>query len=199
MSTYRRRAALLAVPAVLVAVLSGCSSDAEPDARDAPQKVPTASTSDIEMGQAKKADGPPDDGIPSVLPGGRTMFKSGATAMTVAVGGVEYIDKPTDEDFMTTGDNGQFLRLRLTVMNTGKTEAEFSAVGVTWESDKVAEQSASTLGSTNDLARLSTTYKPGQGVTGSVILDAGSKGGTVSFYDAQDTEAPAFKVVLPSS
>lgn len=118
--------------------------------------------------------------------------------MTISVGTVKYIGEPSDAGFMTLGQNAQFVRLHLTVKNTGKAPGEFSPTGVQWESKAVAEREASTLGA-DDAATLEATYKPGQSASGDVVLDVGSKGGTATFYDAQDPEAPVFRVELPSS
>lgn len=187
-----RRAALVVAPAVLVAVLSGCSSgEAEVNKAD-PSKPVRASASVAGIDEATPAAEAPDV-VQSVKPGGSAVFKSGATAMTVSVGDFEYI--PTPEGAMGSEGQTTFVRLHLTVKNTGKAPGEFSADTSKWSSSTSAPQSA-TVVTTDAKDRLAVTYQPGQEADGDVVVGTGGKGGTVTFYDAQDDEAPTFRVDL---
>ncbi|MFD6365118.1 DUF4352 domain-containing protein [Streptomyces roseolus] len=104
---------------------------------------------------------------------------------------------PEEVGTSNTPANGQFLVLTLTVKNVGTKPGEFASYGMMkWENEGTAAQDASTLESV-DGPDLDTTYKPGQAVTGKLVLDVGGKGGLVSYFDGT-SDVPAFVVSLPS-
>lgn len=95
---------------------------------------------------------------------------------------------------------GQYLDLKLTVKNVGTAPGGFAAYGaVKWEDANTASQDASTLEGAGDEPDLDTTYKPGQGVTGDVILDVLHEGGTLSYWDNLFSAGPSFTIKLPSA
>ncbi|MEV4037741.1 DUF4352 domain-containing protein [Streptomyces umbrinus] len=121
--------------------------------------------------------------------------------MQVNVAGAEYVT-PDEIGTSNEPEQGQFVKLVLTLKNVGKAPAEFSAYGLlTWEDDQTAAQDATTLESVGEGPDLDATYKPGQSVTGSVILDVARKGGIVSYVGSEDAEAeePVFTIELPKS
>ncbi|MHC5256256.1 DUF4352 domain-containing protein [Streptomyces sp. UC4497] len=198
MSIYVRRAFFMAVPAVLIAVLTGCSSGGETTAKTKLSPV-EASASSAKTDVGKPADKAPSvDGIPVAKPGGKAVFESGATAMTVTVRDIEYGRESNDAGSTAMGDGKQFVRLDITVENTGKAAGEFDPSGAVWESSKFAERDAATSRA-DDAATHVTTYKPGRSVDGEVILDVGARGGVVTFFDAEAPKAPVFRVELPKS
>ncbi|MFF6981986.1 hypothetical protein ACFZAV_30810 [Streptomyces sp. NPDC008343] len=68
-----------------------------------------------------------------------------------------------------------------------------------WEDTDTAAQDASTRDGAGDGRSLDRAYKPGQSVTGHLILDVGDEGGTVSYNGSEDPNAdgPVFSVNLP--
>lgn len=93
---------------------------------------------------------------------------------------------------------GQYLVLTLAVKNVGAKDGRFSSYGMMkWENEGTAAQEATTLESVGG-PELDTTYKPGQSVTGKLVLDVGGKGGLVSYFDGM-TDVPSLVVSLPSS
>ncbi|MFJ3588562.1 DUF4352 domain-containing protein [Streptomyces sp. NPDC090231] len=123
-----------------------------------------------------------------------------STTMRVTVKGAEYVT-PADVDTTNKPKLGQYVRLTLTVKNVGQKEGEFSGYGmIKWENKGTAAQDATTLEGVGTGPELDTTYKPGQAVTGSLVLDVGAKGGTLSYWDEDTgTDEPAFAVELPTS
>ncbi|MFD7900150.1 DUF4352 domain-containing protein [Streptomyces sp. NPDC059743] len=114
------------------------------------------------------------------------------TKMQVTVKDVKYVD-PTDIGTTNEPTLGQFVVLTLTIKNVGSKPGDFAGYGlITWEDANTAAQDATTL-ETVDGPELDTTYKPGQSVTGSLVLDVGAKGGTL------DYQGGTFTVELPSS
>jgi hypothetical protein len=119
--------------------------------------------------------------------------------MQVTVVSAKYVT-PAEIDTTNKPEQGQFVELTLTLKNVGKAPAKFSAYGLmTWEDDKTAAQDATTLEGVGEGPDLDTTYKPGQSVTGKLILDVARKGGIVSYTGSEDPEAegPVFTVKLP--
>jgi hypothetical protein len=108
---------------------------------------------------------------------------------------------PAELDTTNKPEQGQFVKLTLTLKNVGKAPADFAAYGMMkWEDAQTAAQEATTLEGVGDGPDLDTTYKPGQSVTGSLVLDVARKGGTVSYVGTDDPSADAaFKVTLPTS
>ncbi|WP_326812083.1 DUF4352 domain-containing protein [Streptomyces scopuliridis] len=115
------------------------------------------------------------------------------TKMQVTVKSAKYVT-PADVDTTNEPELGQYVVLTLTLKNVGSKPADFAAYGATtWENKDTAAQDATTLEGVGEGPELDTTYKPGQSVTGSLVLDVGAKGGIVSYAD--DT----FRVELPTS
>ncbi|GGY88403.1 hypothetical protein GCM10010327_18910 [Streptomyces nitrosporeus] len=197
-----RRVAVSAALVATAASLSACSSDTEPvasvqPAASAPVAQPTEEASPsaspgpvIAVGESGKVDVVDTDEYgenPTVV-----------TQLDVTVKSVEYVT-PADIDTTNEPEHGQFARLTLTVKNVGRSPGDFSAYGMMkWESDDVAAQDASTLEEL-DGPDLNTTYKPGQAVTGSLVLDVGAKGGTVSYWGRITDSAPSLTIALPTS
>ncbi|WP_319648512.1 DUF4352 domain-containing protein [Streptomyces scabiei] len=119
--------------------------------------------------------------------------------MQVTVVSAKYVT-PAEVDTTNQPEHGQYVELTLTLKNVGKGSAKFSAYGLmTWEDDKTAAQDATTLEGVGEGPELDTTYKPGQSVTGKLILDVARKGGIVSYVggDNPEAEGPVFTVKLP--
>ena len=121
------------------------------------------------------------------------------TRMKTTVVSAKYVT-PDEIDTGNKPENGQFVKLTLTLENVGDAPAEIRTYGVMeWEDDHTAAQDASTLEGVGDGRTLDTTYKPGQSVTGFLILDVGRRGGVVSYPGTEDPDADAaFKVELPA-
>ncbi|MFJ5222233.1 DUF4352 domain-containing protein [Streptomyces sp. NPDC088400] len=115
------------------------------------------------------------------------------TKMQVTVKSAKYVS-PSEIDTTNEPTLGQYVVLTLTIKNVGPKPGEFAGYGViTWEDGDTAAQDATTLEGVGDSPELDTTYKPGQSVTGSLVLDVGAKGGTLSY------EEGTFTVELPTS
>ncbi|MEU7039856.1 DUF4352 domain-containing protein [Streptomyces varsoviensis] len=186
----------VAAVALTATFAAGCSSS--PSGTEA---KPSASDATTEAPKPKAADAPPKSAaVPTLLVGqsgtytARDSATDVKTKMQVTVKAAKYV---TPEEVNTSNKpKGQYLRLTLTVKNVGKAAGEFSAYGkITWEDVSTAAQPATTLESTGG-PELDTTYKPGQAVTGDVVLDVLRKGGTLSYADGVD--GASFKVTLPS-
>ncbi|WP_030042751.1 DUF4352 domain-containing protein [Streptomyces resistomycificus] len=119
--------------------------------------------------------------------------------MSIKVVGAEYVT-PDEVDTGNEPENGQFVKVTLTLKNIGDAPAEIMTYGtMEWEDTDTAPQDASTLEGAGDGRSIDTSYKPGQSVTGFLILDVGEKGGTVSYNGSEDpnAEGPVFSVNLP--
>jgi hypothetical protein len=120
--------------------------------------------------------------------------------MQVTVVSAKYVT-PAEIDTTNKPEQGQFVKLTLTLKNVGNAPADFAAYGMMkWEDEQTAAQDATTLEGVGEGPDLDTTYKPGQSVTGSLVLDVARKGGTVSYVGTDDPSADAaFTVLLPTS
>ncbi|MEV6128860.1 DUF4352 domain-containing protein [Streptomyces violaceusniger] len=120
------------------------------------------------------------------------------TKMQVTVVSAKYVT-PAEVDTSNKPEQGQYVKLTLTLKNVGKAPAEIMTYGMMkWEDDQTAAQDASTLEGVGDGPDLDTTYKPGQAVTGSLVLDVARRGGRVSYVGVDDPDADAaFVVKLP--
>lgn len=210
MRTYIRRAVVPA--AVLSAVLlTGCSSEPEKD-RAAP-----ALSASVEPPAEEQPSQEPSEAAPSSAPapvvgvGETKEFGLGetdeygenykvTTTMSVTVESAKYVT-PSEIDAASEPEHGQYVELTLTLKNVGDAPAEIMTYGMMkWEDANTAAQDATTLEGVGEGPELDTTYKPGQSVTGSLVLDVGRKGGTVGYYGTDDpSEEPAFVVELPKS
>ena len=208
MRAYVRRAA---VPAVLLSALAaGCSSGGTADKAD---PKPSASAEAVVDASSKEPSETPSSSAPAPeLKVGETgTYDVGETddtgenfkvtsKMQVTVVSAKYVT-PAEIDTTNKPEQGQFVKLTLTLKNVGKAPAEFAAYGMMkWEDAQTAAHDATTLEGVGDGPDLDTTYKPGQSVTGSLVLDVARKGGTVSYVGTDDPNAAAaFKVTLPTS
>ncbi len=143
--------------------------------------------------------------VPEVEPvavGGTAHFKisdkndpSVTTAMTVTVVKARYVT--AREMGIEHGEKGQFVVLTLTIKNIGHNVGAVSTGGaVKWE-DRLTSPRDATTRDTAEGPDLDTAYRPGQSVTGSLVLHVGRRGGTVSYID--DPSRPTFRVALPTA
>jgi hypothetical protein len=119
--------------------------------------------------------------------------------MQVTVVSAKYVT-PAEVDTTNEPEHGQYVELTLTLKNVGDAPAEIMTYGMMqWEDEQTAAQDATTLEGVGEGASLDTTYKPGQSVTGKLVLDVARKGGTVGYYGTEDPSGePAFVVELPN-
>ncbi|MFH8370118.1 DUF4352 domain-containing protein [Streptomyces sp. NPDC018031] len=111
----------------------------------------------------------------------------------VTVDEAEYVGASEEEAGTSLPAEGQYLRLGLTLKNVKGKPADIMTYGqVQWEDADTAAQDATTL-NTVDGPDLDTTYKPGQGVTGKLILDVPERGGTLTYLG----DGSGFSVKLP--
>ncbi|MFD9442174.1 DUF4352 domain-containing protein [Streptomyces sp. NPDC060001] len=209
MRAYIRRAV---VPAALVSiVLTGCSGGGDSD--DAAPKASPSVAKDVKPAAEETPDSEPSSApAPELGVGEKGTYDVGETdefgenfkvtsKMQVTVAGADYVT-PAEIGTSNEPEQGQFVKLTLTLKNVGKAPAEFSAYGLmTWEDDQTAAQDATTLEGVGEGPDLDAKYKPGQSVTGSLILDVARKGGLVSYIGSEDLDAeePVFTVKLPKS
>ncbi|MEU7243435.1 DUF4352 domain-containing protein [Streptomyces sparsogenes] len=188
-SRYAVRAASVALLGV---VLVGCSSD---DGDDSKKSAPSAPDAPADATDTDLA-------APKALSVGQSGdFAASddtsevATRFKVTVREVKYISAEEAED-SAQQDSDIYVRLRLTLENVGKHPGKFDDFStLKWQSAKTAEQDATTYTSPPG-PDLSTTYKPGQSVTGYLILNVMERGGEVTYYDAAGY-GPSFVVKLP--
>ncbi|WDM16754.1 DUF4352 domain-containing protein [Streptomyces lavenduligriseus] len=198
-----------AVPAMLLSavVLTGCSSESKNEA--APAKPPVSREAAQEPAGTPSTPSTPSSSAPVLSVGQTGTYDVGETdetgdtyrvtsKMSVTVVSARYVTPA--EVGAVAKPRGQYVELTLTVRNVGKAPADFhaSAIGrMQWEDEQTAAQDATTTVST-DGPDLDTTYKPGQGVTGKLVLDVGRRGGVVSYLGSEDPDTGAvFKVKLP--
>ncbi len=210
MRAYIRRAV---VPAVVLslALVAGCSSESESGGTS--KEVP-ASEAAIEPADVPAEEPPssaPAAEVPVVKVGETKTWDYGTTdeygenykitsKMSVTVVSAKYVT-PAEIDTSNEPEQGQFVELELTLKNVGQAPADVMLYGMLeWEDATHAAQDATTLEGVGDGPSLDTTYKPGQSVTGKVVLDVAAKGGKVSYTGTEDPNAEAaFVVELPSS
>ncbi|MBT2412621.1 DUF4352 domain-containing protein [Streptomyces sp. ISL-12] len=209
MRAYIRRALVPAV-AISAVLLTGCSS--EGDSTDAAPKQEPASEVPIDPADLpEKSPSSSSPEAPVVKAGETKEFGVGetdeygenykvTTKMAVTVEEAKYVT-PAEVGTTNEPERGQFVRLTLTLKNVGDAPAEIMLYGMMqWEDADTAAQDASTLEGVGEGPELDTTYKPGQSVTGTIVLDVGAKGGTVSYVGTEDPQAKAaFVVELPTS
>ncbi|MFJ4768448.1 DUF4352 domain-containing protein [Streptomyces uncialis] len=194
----------MAAVAMTSAVAVGCSSGDTGDTADPAPSV-SAPVEPVVEESAEPVEEEPSSAAPSPGPtlsmGGSAEFQSddegaGTTTLKVTVASAKYV---TPADINTeTQPSGEYVLLNLTVKNTGTKPAAFYSTGVSWESDAEAARVATTYGGAfNDASRLSTTYKPGQSATGTLVLDVGAKGGSLTFFRDSARVEPAVTVKLP--
>ncbi|WP_405620198.1 DUF4352 domain-containing protein [Streptomyces sp. NBC_00076] len=206
MRAYIRRAC---VPAVLISavLLTGCSSAVTTEPKADASAPPVVEETSAEPSETPSSSAP----APKLGVGESGTFDVGKTdeygenykvtsKLEVTVVSAKYL---TAAELDTSDpEQGQYAELTLTVKNVGKAPAKFSSYGMMqWEDEQTAAQDATTLEGVGDGPDLDTTYKPGQSVTGKIILDITRKGGTVSYVASDDPEAegPVFTVTMPKS
>lgn len=210
MRAYIRRAC---VPAVVLsaALLTGCSSGGSDE-----KAAPELSASAAPVVEEEPAEEPSETAAssapaPQVGVGETGKFGLGetdeygenyrvTTQMEVTVVSAKYVT-PAEVDTTNEPENGQYVELTLKLANVGKAPAEIMTYGMMkWESSDTAAQDATTLEGVGEGQDLDTTYRPGQSVTGKLVLDVGAKDGTVGYYGTDDPSGePAFVVKLPKS
>ncbi|KUF18882.1 hypothetical protein AT728_07565 [Streptomyces silvensis] len=175
-------------------MLAGCSDGGDDKADTKPSKMPPTADADFDkVDTGKEAEEAPSSPVLKVGET-KTVALDGVEA-SLTVKSAEYVGTPA----MMEKAKGRYVLLGLTIKNTGSKPLDFSPYGVTsWEDEDTAAQDASTLGYDEGPA-LDTTYKPGQSLTGKLLLDVGRKGGTVSYAGDLMAEEPAFSVELPES
>jgi PBP1b-binding outer membrane lipoprotein LpoB len=208
--TYVRRAF---VPAALISavLLTGCSSESSSGESGAKQEP--AAESPLEEAAVGPSETASSSAPGPVLEVGETgefetgeMDESGenytvTSRMSVKVVDAEYVTAE-QVDTGNEPENGQYVKLTLTLKNIGDAPAKIMTYGtMEWEDDDTAPQDASTPDGIGDGRSIDTTYRPGQSATGFLILDVGDEGGTVSYNGSQDPNAdgPVFSVNLPES
>ncbi|MFB7823896.1 DUF4352 domain-containing protein [Streptomyces hydrogenans] len=208
MNKYVRRVSQAVAVGAAAALLAACGSTAEPVAQkpaEKPSVAPTTAAPEATTPSASSSSAAPkvaelrigdtgrftdmetdDDGIEAAP---NTEFEVKAVSAKYAT--------PEEVGTSNKPKNGQFLVLTLTVKNVGSKSGEFASYGMMkWETEGTAAQDASTLESV-DGPELDTTYKPGQSVTGKLVLDVGGKGGLVSYFDGL-SDVPSVVVSIPS-
>ncbi|WP_157953343.1 DUF4352 domain-containing protein [Streptomyces sp. MH60] len=207
MRAYIRHAVVPAV-ALLAVLVAGCSDEGGSD--DAAPKQDPAS--EVPIDPADLPSQAPSSSAPSapVLKIGESgEFETGevddngtykaTSKMSVTAVSAKYADQTP---IYGEPDNGQYVELTLTLKNIGDAPGRFASYGMMrWEDDQTATQDASSLAGVGEGPDLDTTYKPGQSVTGTLVLDIVRKGGTVSYVGSDDpwADKPAFSVELPQS
>jgi hypothetical protein len=203
-----------AVPAALLSavLLTGCSSEGGSDTADAtPSLSASVDSPVIESTEQAPQETASTTPVPTLKVGETAQFGVGetddvgenyreTTKMQVTVISAKYVT-PEEVGTSNTPEHGQYVELTLTIKNVGKGTGDVMTYGMMkWEDAETAAQDASTLEGVGEGDSLDTTYKPGQSVTGKLILDVGNKGGTVSYVGTDDPNAvAAFKIELPSS
>lgn len=206
-SRYAARAASLAI---LGAVLVGCSSEQSdgPDvAKTSASEAPSKSAE--KAAQKSPSPSPSKSAAPVIAVGETGTFDVGETdqygenykvtsKMQVTAVSAKYVT-PAEIDAASDPEQGQYVVLTLTIKNVGKAPGKFSTYGLMkWEDDQTAAQDATTLEGVGEGPDLDTTYKPGQSVTGKLVLDVARRGGQVSYVGGDDpSPGPVFVVKLP--
>lgn len=113
------------------------------------------------------------------------------TTFKVTVNEVTYVGQSAADDTNTPAE-GQYVRLGITLKNVGQNRAHLLTYGeIEWEDADSASQDATTL-NLPDGPQLDTKYKPGQAVTGKLILDIPERGGVLNYIDGS-----GFTIKLP--
>lgn len=210
MRAYIRRAVVPAI-ALSFALVTGCSSESDSGGTSKEAPVAEASVDAADAPVEEPSSSAPAAEAPVVKVGETKEWAYGETdefgenykvtsTMSVTVVSAKYVT-PTEIDTTNEPEQGQFVELTLTLKNVGQAPAEVMLYGMLkWEDAEHAAQDATTLEGVGDGPELDTTYKPGQSVTGKVVLDVAAKGGKVSYTGTEDPNAEAaFVVELPSS
>ncbi len=210
MRAYIRRAA---VPAVLLSavLMTGCSS--ESDDKAAPTKTVVDDTQERSTIKASPSASlsPSPSATESVLSVGQTgTYEVGETddygenykptgKMSVTFVSAKYVT-PAEINTSSKPEHGQFVEVTLTFKNVGKSTARVETYGnLMWDDSSSAGQDATTLEGVGEGDDVDTDYKPGQGVTGKLVLDVGKRGGFVYYMFSEDPEGGTpFVLKLPA-
>ncbi|MBP2059743.1 DUF4352 domain-containing protein [Streptomyces iranensis] len=205
-SRYAVRAASVALLGV---VLVGCSESSDGPDVDGPATSAAPSKPAQKAAEESPSPSASTSAAPVIAVGETGTFDVGetddygenykvTTKMQVTAVSAKYVT-PAEVDTTNKPKQGQYVKLTLTLKNVGKAPAEIMTYGMMqWEDDQTAAQDASTLEGVGDGPDLDTTYKPGQAVTGSLVLDVGRRGGKVSYVGGDDPgKGPTFVVKLP--
>ncbi|MFE2675326.1 DUF4352 domain-containing protein [Streptomyces hygroscopicus] len=193
-----QHAVRVASATLLGAVLVGCSSD---DGEDSSKPAPSAPASVDEAAEKSPSPSPSKSAAPVISVGETDEYGENykvTSKMHVTAVNAKYVT-PGEVDTTNEPRAGQYVKLTLTLKNVGKAPAEIMAYGMMqWEDGRTAAQDATTLEGVGEGPDLDTTYKPGQSVTGSLVLDVARRGGKVSYVGGDDPGAgPTFVVKLP--
>jgi hypothetical protein len=205
MRAYVRRAVVSAALVSAVA-LTGCSSGGDADTASS---SPEASAS-IVAEPIQEPSPSPSASVPVLSVGQTGTYETGevddygenykvTSTMSVTVVSAKYV---TPEEVGTSNKpQGQYVALKLTFKNVGQAPARVMTYGgLQWEDASTAAQSASTLEGVGEGPDVDTEYKPGQSVTGTLILDIAHRGGVVSYDYTNDPAADVvFQVKLPAA
>lgn len=113
------------------------------------------------------------------------------TTFKVTVNEITYVGESAVDD-TTSPAEGQYVRLGITLKNIGQNRAHLLTYGeIEWEDADSAAQDATTLNIPAG-PQLDTKYKPGQAVTGKLILDVPERGGVLNYIDGS-----GFTIKLP--
>ncbi|MFD5792780.1 DUF4352 domain-containing protein [Streptomyces diastatochromogenes] len=209
MRTHIRRAL---VPAALLSavLLTGCSSGG--DDKAAPTKTFVDDTQERSTVKASPSAPPsPSSSQKAVLSVGQTgTYEVGETdengenykatgKMSVTFVGAKYVT-PAEIDTSNKPQHGQYVEVTLTFKNIGQSPARVETYGnLMWDDSSSAAQDATTLEGVGGGDDVDTDYKPGQGVTGKVVLDVGKRGGFVYYMFSEDPEGGTpFVLKLPA-
>ncbi|SED38398.1 protein of unknown function [Streptomyces sp. 2224.1] len=190
MRPYSRSAALFIAALTATGAVAGCSS-ASGDASKKPSASSTAA------GPEKSADAPEGATEPPALSIGKTRTytardnSGNATTMSVTFHAAKYV---TPSEIGEAKPKGSYAIITVEVTNTGHQDGTFTPYrNMKWKDKATTEQEVSTLISTGT-QDVGTTYHPGQGVTGDIVLDVPQKGGSVTYYDTRGTASLRFEM-----
>ncbi|MEU5213149.1 DUF4352 domain-containing protein [Streptomyces sp. NPDC020742] len=184
------RFATLAIGALITAALTtGCSPSSK-----ASEKASAEKTQDAAAAAPSKRDATTPLAIGETGTYSAVDRASGArTKMSITFKNVKTVSP--SEIKTTHKPKGQYIVLTLTVKNVGDKDGGFHPRGLMkWQDTQTAEQSASTRETTGTGHNVDATYRPGQSVTGDVVLDVPRTGGKVIFYDSAGTASLTFEL-----
>jgi hypothetical protein len=212
MNRVFRRAALLAAGGAAATLITACgggdgngNGDGRPSAAatpaasggtagapapshsagEAPAEPPSPAVAELVMGETGRFDDlEPGEGDTPVR---RTTFEVTATK-------ARYVT-PAEVGAPSPAKNGQYLVLTLTLKNVGSAPGRIGTDGnIQWQNEGTSARAADTRLRAEG-PDLDTEYRPGQSVTGSLVLDVGHKGGIVTYSDTGTV--PALTLSLP--
>ncbi|WP_146057586.1 DUF4352 domain-containing protein [Streptomyces sp. SM12] len=164
--------------------------DVEPVVEDEPEEDELA-VEPIGVGESAEWEIPEEDEYGDVVEGGTPAV------MRVTLDAAEWVGASAEHGTSGSPD-GEWLRLDLTVSNVGDAgDGTFSPYGLMyWESETHAAQDVGTLHMPAG-ADVDTTYRPGQSVSGGIVLDVPERDGVVSYVWNLFGGAVGFAVEVP--